>query len=156
LVDSRYRMQIILKRKSYCENKRNLLKKIKWFLSISSSWNGKKKEWVWYHRYDSRTQIGEDDGCYEQLFSFDGETCNIIETEEGEDVRTLTTIQLQNMDQYDRNRSTNDGSVRSERRGSNLSSSEIDSLPLPYSPATELRQLIKNDDSHLAPGNCVR
>lgn len=53
----------------------------------------------------------------------------IKETEEWEEGSTLTTIQLQDMDQNGRNRSTNDGRVRSERRRSNRSSSEIDSLP---------------------------
>lgn len=88
-----------------------------------------------YHRYDSRTQISKDDimNC-----SFHGETCGILETEEEES--TLTAVQLQHMDHYDRKRNSIDGSVRSDSRGSNLTSPEIDGLPLPYSPANELRQ----------------
>ena len=39
-------------------------------------------------RYDARTQICKDDIMNN---SFDGETCDIIETEEGEEVSTLTT-----------------------------------------------------------------
>jgi len=88
-----------------------------------------------YHRYDSRTS--EDD----MNESFNGETCGIIEKEEeGEEESTLTAVQLQHIDHYDRTRNATDGSVRSESRGSNLSSSEIVGLPLPYSPANELRQ----------------
>ena len=48
-------------------------------------------------RYDSRTQICKDDIMNN---SFDGETCDIIETEEGEEVSTLTTIHLQHMEKY--------------------------------------------------------
>lgn len=65
-------------------------KNTKSFLSISSLWNAKRRNG--YQRYDSRPQILNMRGWYnEKLLSFDGETCEIIGTEEGEEVRTLTT-----------------------------------------------------------------
>ena len=74
-------------------------------------------------RYDStRTQICKDDIMNNYL---DGETCDVIETEEGQEVSTNCNYSIANMEKYDRNRSTNDGNVKSERTGSNLSSSEI-------------------------------
>ena len=100
----------------------------------SSSRKGRRNG---YHRYDSRTQISEDDITNG---SFHGETCGIIETEKEDEESTVTALQLKHTDQYDRNKNSIDGSVRSESRGSNLSSSEIDVLPLPYSPSNELRQ----------------
>ena len=68
------------------------------FLSL---YQGMEKEGMDITYNDSRAQICEDDIMNN---SFDGETC------------VLLKLKKHHFDQYDRNRSTTDGSVRTKRR----------------------------------------
>jgi len=118
-------------RGSYCEKRNMLMKMEASFLSISSSRNGKRRNEygitgstkVWFSNPDMQGWY------YEQLFwrrnmrYYRNWRRRRSKHAYNYSIATYGKV-------YDRNRSTNDGNVRSERAGSNLSSSEIDSFYL--------------------------